>query len=291
MTNPVESQIVEEIDLNDVPNILTTSPYNLTLYQVGDDSDWIIEQASSKRNWMSANNDHAYRCLPLTMANQAGWIIRLPFSMTAIWNGNQNRDTVRFELDDPLNKYWMVPSNLFGNGIITFNLPWLFRAERKGVNLLVRGCPNFLKTNATPLEGLVEIDWVPFTFTMNWKIQDWNRPVQFTKGDPIGFIQPMCVDIIEATQLQVKHPRENPSLLAEYTKWNRMRKLLNNDPMRPRSEWQKFYHDGPKDKSIKHRTKIILKKVIDTIARRPAKVESGPQITYDVHNNIISFKD
>ena len=57
----------------------------------------------------------------------------------------------------------------FGCGIITFKIPYLFRAPQ-GYNLLARGPANLFKDGISPLEGLIEVDWAVSPFTMNWKV-------------------------------------------------------------------------------------------------------------------------
>ena len=49
------------------------------------------------------------------------------------------------------------------------------------------GPPNHIKDGIQPLAGLVETDWLPFPFTMNWL---FTRPgtVRFEKGEPFCFI-------------------------------------------------------------------------------------------------------
>ncbi|HMZ02762.1 MAG TPA: DUF6065 family protein, partial [Burkholderiaceae bacterium] len=55
----------------------------------------------------------------------------------------------------------------FGSGILTFSLPYLFRTS-PGYGMLVRGPTNCAKDGAAPLDGIVETDWAPYSFTMNW---------------------------------------------------------------------------------------------------------------------------
>ncbi|NDG04180.1 MAG: hypothetical protein EB121_02330 [Alphaproteobacteria bacterium] len=35
--------------------------------------------------------------------------------------------------------------------------------------MLARGAPNSAKHGIAPLDGLIETDWLPFGFTMNWR--------------------------------------------------------------------------------------------------------------------------
>src|SRR6056297_2596032 len=66
---------------------MSDTPLQLTAHIVGPTDGWAIEPASPRRDWMDETGGFAYRCLPLTIANQAGWIVRSPASFQAVWNG------------------------------------------------------------------------------------------------------------------------------------------------------------------------------------------------------------
>ena len=245
---------------------------------------------------MDETKGFAYRCLPLTMANHMGWVIRCPCDFAVTWNGLPGKDNLYFTYRPDV-PYDLISSftNHFGHGILTISLPWLFRTctdcppdcplckeetppphegcctcdkcmeweESRGplgvktylrhtnpkVGLLVRGLPNDYVFNAHPLEGYVETWWLPFTFTMNWKIQTPHNPVLFRRGDPLCFIQPCDISLLKGV---VPTMREMGTDLAEaYTKWGRSRDRFNYDPKRTPEEWQRDYHLEAQDKSVK----------------------------------------
>lgn len=244
----------------DLPVPHAPDPLTLTAFRLVDDAGWLLQPAPVAREWMEAHDGFAKRCLPLTIANQAGWAIGCPCSFTAVWTGGLGLGDVRIYLDDPLGKYAKSITSHFGNGIITWNLPWLFRANRDDIALSVRGLPNAPKPYAAPLEGIVEIDWLPFTFTANWKITVPNAPVMFTRGEPICFLQPVSLDAIETAQPVRREISEEPELQAAYRKWLDARTRFNANGGRLPSDWQKFYHTGqlvggaPKH----HRTRLVV---------------------------------
>ena len=54
-------------------------------------SGWEWGWADWERDWMdSTPNRFAYRCLPLTIANQTGWWIKNPVGFTATWRWFQH---------------------------------------------------------------------------------------------------------------------------------------------------------------------------------------------------------
>lgn len=169
----------------------------LKAYPVASMEGWSIEPAPSKREWMDETfKKTAYRCLPLIIANQAGWVVRGPASFSATWSGKIDNHGIKIEYDADPGQRAVTALSHFGNGILTFVLPWLFRTA-PGFGLLVRGLPNCVKDNAYPLEGIVETDWSPYTFTVNWKIIRPGVPVRFGQGDPVCMILPFRLDMLE----------------------------------------------------------------------------------------------
>ena len=217
----------------------------LIAYRVGHCEGWEIAPAPRQRAWMNATpGGFANRCLPLTMANHAGWVIRSPATFRAVWNGDAAPGaSIRFEFADETSAAHSASiRSHFGSGIITFSIPYLFRTEA-GVALLARGAPNEPKAHCTALEGLVETDWSPSTFTMNWMITTPDAVVEFRAGDPVCFLQPIRMELIESMEPVVRSIDADAALKAEYEAWTRSRGAFIADPERG-SKWQKDYHRG-----------------------------------------------
>ena len=61
--------------------------------------NWTLAPGRPTRDWMDATPARgAYRCLPLAIANQCGWIVTCPFTFCARWNGKPEATglTMRF---------------------------------------------------------------------------------------------------------------------------------------------------------------------------------------------------
>ena len=159
---------------------------------------------------------HAYRCLPLTIANQTGWWIKNPVGFTATWRGQNDPGAFDFQFDvsSEVWKYWI--NSQFGEGIITWNTPFLFRTQPQSSRLLVCGPVNYFKTNAHPLTALIETDWLSMSFTMNYKVMIPNYPVRFEMGEPlfqaIPLLSNVCADLEKASVLY-QRLSDNPDLL------------------------------------------------------------------------------
>lgn len=151
-----------------------------------------ITPAPINRAWMSGmsatGKGWPNRCLPMLIANQSGWLLRNRCAFTATWVGEENGVDVNIA-PDKRDMGQFVPLSHFGNGIITWHLPMLFRTPA-GYNLLVRGPANYPKDAISPLEGVVETDWASATFSMSWKFTRKLMPVRFEVDEPICMIVP-----------------------------------------------------------------------------------------------------
>ena len=112
-------------------------PGQLTAYVVTEHALEIVK-GEQRREWMDALPDRfAYRCLPLLIANQAGWDLLCPTGFRARWNGKQDLDGITFKWDD---EQPPTVASHFGNGVLTFTPGYLFRTP-KDHNIWVKGAP------------------------------------------------------------------------------------------------------------------------------------------------------
>jgi hypothetical protein len=239
----------------------TAGGWALTAHATGPGGGLVLEPARWRRAWMEATPNHfAQRCLPLTVANQAGWVVRCPFEVRARWNGAVELGNIELQLSDSAHPGANLVSDHFGSGIVTFSIPWLFRTP-PGVSLLVRGAPNFWIEGAHALEGLVETDWATATFTMNWKLLTPGRWVTFRAGDPVCFIQPIEPGLIEAAEPAITDLAGEPELDGAYRAWASSRDAFNSNLARAPTAWQKDYFVGRHvdgEPAFEHRKRLRL---------------------------------
>jgi hypothetical protein len=205
-----------------------------------------IRPAPLERGWMdSTDQRYAYRCLPLSIANAHGWEILCAAGFTAIWNGGRNLDAVRVTTDEGQ----AAPAlGHFGFGILTFHVPCLFRTE-PGFDLMVTGPINRPKDAISPLTGIIETDWSPYSFTMNWQFTRPETPVRFERGEPFCHIMPIRRGEIESVEPELRLLSDNAELKQQHENWTANRNRFNADLRRPGSpaqtdRWQKLYHRG-----------------------------------------------
>jgi hypothetical protein len=214
------------------------------------------------RDWMQETDDKfAYKCLPLNIANQYGWSVLAPFDFKVAWNGGKVPGSV--EIFNVPQKYKNTISSHFGNATFTINLDFIIKTPKE-YSLYIRGVPNKDYGILTPLDAIVETDWLPFTFTYNFKFSDTGI-VEFREGEELFSFFPIKRDSVENFSITAKSIKDDPDLMKDYIELSRSRDeaLLKQNPEN-KYEFQRFYIDG-----------------------------KSPSKTYDIINHIkrIFFKD
>jgi hypothetical protein len=110
------------------------------------------------------------------------------------------------------------------------------------------GPPNHVKDGIQPLQGLVETDWLPFPFTMNWIFTRPGR-VKFARGEPFCFITPIQDKPLESIDLIQKTLTGDADLHGQYEAWRERRddfnaRLFKRDPGAVKEAWQRYYFKG-----------------------------------------------
>jgi hypothetical protein len=260
----------------------TTGAFEIDIYQICDDSlfkknridgtGWDWSWADWRRDWMDATaSKFAYRCLPLTIANQTGWWVYNPVGFTAVWRGNPAPGQMQILFDHDPDTWSRWINNQFGQGIITWNTPFLFKTRPAGSRLLVMGPANQFKHGVQPLTAVIETDWMSMSFTMNWKFTAANVPVRFEVGEPLFQAIPIagnvCGDLEDARVTYAKL-WESPEVSKAYHEWHNARQMFHQQKARGEVKadgWQKDYFQGRdaggRDAAPDHMTKVKPPKI------------------------------
>ena len=219
---------------------------NQLIAYVIDGHELRIRPAPLERQWMDDSDQRfAYRCLPLNIANAHGWEVLCTSGFSAIWDGRKTIDAIRIktkpETASPAISH-------FGGGILTFHIPCLFRTD-PGVDLFVTGPINRPKDAISALSGVIETDWSPYTFTMNWQFTRPGQRVHFEVDEPFCHLFPVRRGELENLQPAVRNLSENPELEREHKLWSESRNNFNASLADPASkaaqdQWQKAYFRG-----------------------------------------------
>lgn len=216
--------------------------------------EFVIKPAPLKRKWMEDTGTRAYKCLPLCMANQCGWIITLPVGFTCVWDGGENYGSVKFDFDEDPSRWKKIIIERFGVGTFTIPIPYVWRTP-PGWEIFTREPPNSYKTNCTSLDAVIETEWLPYPFFQTWKIKRPNEPVRFEKGEPYAFVHLINIDFIKECDLYVDRISDpsNEELRKEVSAWSDARTSFQEDihkqirdgiPVSASDDWQKDYTVG-----------------------------------------------
>lgn len=216
----------------------------LTAYALCDHSFPKIVPAPRKRDWMPVAMN---RCLPLTISNSYGWEILNDNAFTAIWGGGNTKDDIVVVYDNPEHETGLACSH-FGLGVLTFGFRVLFQTE-PGWDMMVTGPSNRPKDSISPLEGVVETDWLAATFTMNWQFTRPHTPIRFEADEPVCRIYPVLHRGLEQVEPTIMPISSNPELQRRHQAWGESRGAFNKrfdegDPETLKQGWQRDYFQG-----------------------------------------------
>ena len=183
----------------------------------------LIRPAEPTRAWMDATPEaFAYRCLPLNIANAHGWEILTPGGFSAYWRGGAEdggRDpSGRTRTCRPPRRRFRCSDR--GRSRSTSRA---CSARRRAGTCWSGGSPNAAKEGVAPLSGMIETDWSPYTFTMNWRFLRRNHWVRFEAGEPICFIQPVQRDALERMNPKFVPLNDDPEAARQFAAWSQSR--------------------------------------------------------------------
>jgi len=232
-----------------------------------------IKPARATRKWMDDFTDrHAYRCLPLNIANSHGWEVLCPLPVEITWTGRPEIPDLtvwsnkKFEDGRPLEDF--VCSN-FSRGVVTFHTDYIFRTP-PGWDLMATGPFNDPKHGITPLTGIIETDWLPYPFTMNWQMTQAGT-VRFEEGEPFCFVFPIPKQSLVATEAEIHRLADDDELFQQQEAFRLAREDLTRrikakEPEAVRKPWQRYYFVGkhPDGTTVEgHLNKLRLREPVD----------------------------
>ena len=229
---------------------------------------------------------HIYRCLPLAIANSFGWDMLCPVPIEIDWNGGPTVADLTVRALKPLpggRPAEHFCKSHFSRGTVTFHTDYIFRTD-PGWALMASGPFNTAKDNVVPLTGIVETDWLPYTFTMNWKLLQPGRAT-FDEDEPFCSIVPVQVQPILDCQPSIRWLADDPELDRQHNQFRASRDEFNARKEAGDSEvrnqaWQRHYFVGrfPDGTKVEeHLNRLRLKEPDDLRSAEPPKreVEAG----------------
>lgn len=138
-----------------------------------------------KRDWF---NSHFYYCLPLTIGNQYGFLLKSSRTFEAFWEGGESPVKIKFL--DTETGWEQIITNHFYNGVITFQNRFAIKTP-PGINIMTIQPPNMYIPGTVAMMGVVETDQIRRDFTFSLKVTVPNYKIVIKKGDPIGAFMPI----------------------------------------------------------------------------------------------------
>ena len=145
---------------------------------------------------------HAYLCLPLTIANQSGFVVKANRDITLFWPGGEKPVIINLHgkqhanAPDDIQNYF----NNFGSGIMSVANNFILRTP-PGVNILTLQPPNYFIAGVHVMTGIVESDNLRGHFTFNLKVTTPGVKIEIKKGDWLSAFIPVPRYYIENFKL------------------------------------------------------------------------------------------
>ena len=245
-----------------------------------------IVPARASRQWMDDFPDrHAYRCLPLSIANAHGWEILCPVAIEIAWNGGERIEDLTVRAVQPSTDGRPVFDfcrSHFACGIVTFHTDYIFQTGDEW-DLLATGPFNSPKQDIYPLTGIIETNWLPYPFTMNWQVMKPGRVV-FEKDEPFCFIFPVKKHAVLDCEPEIYDIGEDLDLMRRHqsfavSRTEFMKRFDAKDPAALKNPWLKHYFRGrhPDGESVdNHVSKLRVAAPVDKRRRAAAALEVDP---------------
>ena len=209
--------------------------YNIEAYAIGSNA-CNLEQLPIKRDWMDKTFDgHAYRCSPLSLANQIGWGFSFPEDITVVWDGNDSEQGRHIKV---LKGSQYVNTDR-GTATLIFNIGWFFKTKQD-VSMLFYGPPNLIIDGATPLTNIISTSFWESPIPVSWKITRPNVEITFKANEPVIAVMPISLKNLNNSVMTLK---DNPYNINSYHKklTDYGNVILENNKI---PKWSDFYRSA-----------------------------------------------
>jgi len=210
--------------------------YSFNAYEINPGMGANLSQLTMKRDWMDKTFDgHAYRCFPLSLANQIGWGFSFPEDITVIWDGNDSEQGDHIKV---LNGHRYVDVKR-GTATLTINIGWFFKTEQD-VSLLFYSPPNLVIDGATALTNIISTSFWDSPIPVSWKITRPNVEITFKANEPIIAMMPISLSGLNNSTLYLN---DNIYVVNEYhQKLHDYAKVIIENNQIPK--WSDFYRNA-----------------------------------------------
>jgi hypothetical protein len=145
-----------------------------------------------RRDWF---DDTYYFCLPITFANQMGFVIVSLFDFSVYWDGGKSRESLTISSDSMIEdgvhgSDKQKVYSFFHNGTFTISHDFIMRTP-PGTNLFITQPPNFFIPGVSTMSAVIEADNLTRDFTYSLKVTVPNIKIDIKAGDMLAMILPI----------------------------------------------------------------------------------------------------
>jgi hypothetical protein len=192
---------------------------------------------------------HAYRCFPVSLANQAGWFFSFSEDIEFIWDGitdtNSNHITI-------LKGEKFLSTNR-ANATLSFDTG-LTIETKKNLSLLIMPVPNQFIDGISCYTTIISTSVLKAPLPAAWRITKSNEVIKIPSGTPIAAILPISIKDIETHQVNLLN-YFNPELDAFLSEYGSASAEISKN-----NKWTDFYRNAVDHKGNKigeHQVKKI----------------------------------
>lgn len=182
-------------------------------FEVPDNTIAVVSYVGSKCNYSSVIESligypsrdwfikYASFCLPLTIANQYGYVVKAEYDLDIFWDGESMRAEILNAPNPEDPNFIQGFSNEFGPGVVTISHKFVMRTP-PGINLMTMQPPNHHNDGFYAMNGVVESDNLRRDFTFNLKITKPNTKISIKKGDWLSAFIPVPRFFVEGFEMK-----------------------------------------------------------------------------------------
>lgn len=225
-----------------------------------------IEPLKMPRDWMgNTRKKFLYKCLPLKIANQYGWAVLSPTNFSIMYYGGDTPPDIDIDVDNP--EFDENILSYLGEGVFTIHLDFVIKTP-VGYSTYIRSVPNEIKYGVRGLDAIVETDWLPFTFTYNFRTIE-SGTYTFKKDEPLFVFFPIERNTVENFSIEEDFIENDKEFFEDFTEYANSRIAFQDPKNRNGKNYQNFYanESGPtkKYKVLNHIKRITFGSRSDTI--------------------------
>jgi len=159
-----------------------------------------IKPLGGTRDWMDVTwEKHAYRCFPITLANQYGWGISFPEDISFIWDGTVNESAKHVTIT----KGQKYATSQRGSATVSFNTG-IMLSTSPGIDMLSMPPANHFVRGVQAFTTIINTSFFHGQIPCALRVTEPNVEITIKAGTPVIAIIPIDLNILQNSQIIVK---------------------------------------------------------------------------------------